>query len=108
MSTNSNISTLNAIETANEDFITQNPQYSGSHPIRIRDLSVLAYAQGFTLWHYKLKPTDIPVILTSPNWANSTYDMFASGDIIHFSGDTWAASRLILKNGNTIIFLPLL
>ena len=46
---------------------------------KIRNLSVLAYAQGFTFWHYKAEVLHDAV---SPGWFNSASDMIAVGDVI--------------------------
>jgi hypothetical protein len=51
-------------------------------PFAIRDLSVLAYANGFTLWHYKL--ARIADVL-SPNFFRDAADMMAAGDHVHVS-----------------------
>ena len=48
----------------------------------IRDLSVLAYAQGFTLWHYK---TEVLHDVVSPGWFNDAHDMIMVGDVIMVS-----------------------
>lgn len=48
----------------------------------IRALSVLQYANGFTLWHYKA-----PRIgeLVQPNYFGEASDMMAKGDHMHVS-----------------------
>lgn len=43
-----------------------------------RDLSVLAYANGFTLWHY----TTPDVSVDDGAYFNEANDMFRSGDIV--------------------------
>jgi hypothetical protein len=51
----------------------------------IRNLSVLAYAQGFTLWHYKLSAS--PVAAASrPGFFDDAADMMAPGDMVMVSG----------------------
>lgn len=55
----------------------------------IRNLSVLAYAQGFTQWHYRgnrtvAAPTRLAEML-APGFFNSAVDMIAVGDHIHIS-----------------------
>ena len=57
----------------------------------IRNLSVLAYAQGFTLWHYRanvptlgatlVQPVDV-VEVSQPGFFDSAADMLASGDML--------------------------
>ncbi len=51
----------------------------------IRSLSVLAYANGFTLWHYKtgIDPVDV---VTGPGFFGEGADMLATGDVMIVSG----------------------
>ncbi len=51
----------------------------------IRDLSVLAYANGFTLWHYK-PGNDSLADVAGDNFFDDASDMMAAGDIIMVSG----------------------
>jgi hypothetical protein len=51
----------------------------------IRDLSVLAYANGFTLWHYKAGDEASPD-LAAENYFADASDMMAAGDMIMVSG----------------------
>ena len=51
----------------------------------IRDLSVLAYANGFTLWHYK-PGDDALADAASDNFFADASDMMAGGDMIIVSG----------------------
>ena len=46
----------------------------------IRNLSVLSYAQGFTLWHYRAGADSAPV--TTEGFFNDARDMFAQGDMV--------------------------
>ncbi len=51
----------------------------------IRNLSVLAYAQGFTLWHYKAPA--VPLSETSVmGFFDSAGDMLMPGDMVMISG----------------------
>jgi RecB family exonuclease len=50
----------------------------------VRNLSVLAYAQGFTLWHYKA-PADPLAMLTVPGFFDHACDMLAAGDMVMMS-----------------------
>ena len=47
----------------------------------IRNLSVLAYANGFTLWHYKSGKDRLDAV-TSGNYLADASDMLAVGDMI--------------------------
>lgn len=45
-----------------------------------RNLSVLSYANGFTLWHYTT--TDSLTTVTTANYFNDAADMLRKGDMI--------------------------
>ncbi len=47
----------------------------------VRNLSVLAYAQGFTLWHYKAADEGIAVV-ADPGFFEEAGDMLAAGDML--------------------------
>ncbi len=51
----------------------------------IRDLSVLAYANGFTLWHYKAGNDSLSDVARDEYFADAS-DMMAAGDIVMASG----------------------
>jgi hypothetical protein len=50
----------------------------------IRNLSVLAYANGFTLWHYKAGKERLEAV-TAANFFADGADMLAVGDLIMVS-----------------------
>ena len=52
-----------------------------------RDLSVLAYANGFTLWHY----TTIDASVATPDYFNQASDMVRVGDLVIANVNTDAA-----------------
>ncbi len=47
----------------------------------LRNLSVLAYAQGFTLWHYRAA-TAAAARTAAPGFFNPAADMFNTGDMV--------------------------
>lgn len=47
----------------------------------IRNLSVLAYAQGFTLWHYRAGTAPLDRVAVR-GFFNDAADMFAAGDMV--------------------------
>jgi len=51
-----------------------------------RNLSVLSYANGFTLWHYT--STDNNTAVTAGGYFNSASDMLRKGDLIIANVDT--------------------
>ncbi len=50
----------------------------------IRNLSVLAYAQGFTLWHYRAGSVGLGGV-AQKGFFNDAADMFATGDMVLIS-----------------------
>ncbi len=50
----------------------------------IRDLSVLAYANGFTLWHYKAG-NDVLADVAGADYFADASDMMTAGDMILIS-----------------------
>jgi hypothetical protein len=50
----------------------------------IRDLSVLAYANGFTLWHYKTGTDSLAGVAHDDYFADAS-DMMAPGDMVMVS-----------------------
>ncbi len=46
----------------------------------IKDLSVLAYANGFTLWHYRT--ADAPAEVAAPQYFATACDLLRVGDMI--------------------------
>ncbi len=50
----------------------------------IRNLSVLAYAQGFTLWHYKAAGAALAQAATD-GFFDAAADMLAAGDMLMVS-----------------------
>lgn len=66
-----------------------------------KDLSVLAYANGFTLWHYT--SADVAATVDTAGYFNAAADMLRVGDIIVANvgvGGTPGAG-LFLVNANT-------
>ena len=49
--------------------------------LAIRNLSVLAYANGFTLWHYKAGRDSLASI-ASDGFFSAAADMLSTGDIL--------------------------
>lgn len=60
----------------------------------IRNLSVLAYAQGFTSWHYKAGTSTI-LDCEAEGFFNDAQDMFVTGDFISISAADGGAIRFI-------------
>ena len=62
------------------------------------DLSVLAYANGFTLWHYK--GSDSENAQKAGNFFNNAYDVLRQGDVI--MSDKAGLLRVSLKSSQSI------
>jgi len=72
----------------------------------IRDLSVLAYANGFTLWHYKAGD-DLASEFATENYFVDASDMIAAGDMIMVSGATGCRLLCIaLADAGTVVSAP--
>lgn len=65
-----------------------------------RELSVIAYANGFTLWHYN---TNEPIEnVFADGYFNKVRELIATGDIIFIVHGTNSYARCMHKSGNTI------
>lgn len=62
-----------------------------------RNLSVLSYANGFTLWHYTT--TDTLTAIETAGYFNDASDMLRSGDMIITNAATGGASA------NAVLFV---
>ena len=63
----------------------------------VRNLSVLGYAQGFTLWHYKIIDINISLVIED-NYFIDGANMFSVGDMIMLSGRNEA--KIVFVNYN--------
>ena len=65
-----------------------------------KDLSVLAYANGFTLWHYTT--VDVATVVDTAGYFNDASDIVRVGDMILTNADTdgTPASGIFLINAN--------
>ena len=73
----------------------------------IRDLSVLAYANGFTLWHHKAGE-GFPRRCRCHNYFADASDMMAGGDMVMVSGA--GGSRIFcvaLADAGKVVTAPL-
>jgi hypothetical protein len=82
-------------------------------PFAIRNLSVLAYAQGFTLWHYRAGNAPVAEV-TGPGFFDAAAEMFAAGDRILVSGMDGAIDLYVTAHttgghaaDNTVAVAPL-
>jgi hypothetical protein len=65
-----------------------------------KDLSVLAYANGFTLWHYTT--ADVAAVVDTAGYFDGAADMLRVGDMILANVDTdgTPGAGIFLVNGN--------
>ena len=72
-----------------------------------RNLSVLAYANGFTLWHYK-SGKDTLEIVSSGNYLADASDMLTAGDLVMITATDGARILCVtLSDVETVITAPL-
>ncbi len=72
----------------------------------IRNLSVLAYAQGFTLWHYKAPAASLAT-LGRPGFFDHASDMLAAGDMVMMSARDGGRVAFVSQSGDSIMLAPL-
>ena len=73
----------------------------------VRDLSVLAYANGFTLWHYKTGRNSLSDA-AGDNFFADAGDMMTSGDMVLVSGADGGRVLCVAQAGaNTVVTGPL-
>lgn len=63
----------------------------------VRQLSVLAYANGFTLWHYKAGPDGLATV-SQPGFFGPVDDLLAIGDMLMVSAADGA--RILSVSGS--------
>jgi hypothetical protein len=78
-------------------------------PFLSKDLSVLAYANNFTLWHYTTP--DIQTVVTTAGYFNNTASMVRVNDLIITSMNTGATAAFVIyivtaNNGTTVTIAP--
>ena len=64
----------------------------------IRNLSVLAYANGFTLWHYKAGSARLGEV-GMPGFFADAADMLAAGDMVMISAADGARVLAVAQGG---------
>jgi hypothetical protein len=72
----------------------------------IRNLSVLAYAQGFTLWHYKAGAAKLAQVARS-GFFNHAADMLAPGDMLLVSGAEGGRMLFITATADAVTTAPM-
>lgn len=72
----------------------------------LRNLSVLAYANGFTLWHYKAGTKAFSLIGLKGFFADAA-DLLAEGDMVMLTGAEGGTIATISGQGRQIVLAPL-
>lgn len=73
----------------------------------VRHLSVLAYANGFTLWHYKAGKDPLDSVVTNNYFADAA-DMLTTGDLVMVSAPEGARIVSVsLADIQTVMLAPL-
>ena len=67
----------------------------------VRNLSVLAYAQGFTLWHYRAPKSKLAA-LGKPGFFDHAADMFAPGDMLMMSACDGGRVAFVAASQNSV------
>jgi len=73
-----------------------------------RNLSVLAYSNGFTLWHYKT--SEDAEALRAPGYFGDNANIFSDGDavFITYCGEArYSELRQVEKDGDEVVLLDL-
>jgi hypothetical protein len=70
----------------------------------LRNLSVLAYANGFTLWHYKAGAEALGVI-NAPGFFAAAEDMLATGDMLMVSAADGAGLLCVAPSAGQMLRL---
>jgi len=71
----------------------------------LRNLSVLAYANGFTLWHYKSGGDKLAATTKTGYFADAA-DLLAEGDMVMLSASEGGKIAAITGQGKAISLAP--
>jgi hypothetical protein len=69
----------------------------------LRNLSVLAYANGFTLWHYKAPQDTMP---DTEGYFSDAADLMAAGDMVMLTTPTTGRIATITGAGSRLSLVP--
>jgi hypothetical protein len=72
----------------------------------LRNLSVLAYANGFTLWHYK-SGSDALSQTSREGYFSDAADLMAAGDMVMLSSAQGGQIATVAGEGKRIALYPL-
>ena len=72
----------------------------------VHNLSVLAYANGFTLWHYKAEPGGLDAAVEQ-SFFNEAADLLAGGDMVMVSAPEGGRMLCVAGGQAGVLTLPL-
>jgi hypothetical protein len=72
----------------------------------VRNLSVLAYANGFTLWHYKAEAGALPAAAKN-GFFDPAADMLVTGDMMLVSAPEGGRVLFVAANESGVTTAPL-
>jgi hypothetical protein len=72
----------------------------------VQALSVLAYANGFTLWHYRADDGGLPAAARS-GFFDEAQDLLASGDMVLVSAPEGGQVLCVATDANGVTTAPL-
>ncbi len=72
----------------------------------LRNLSVLAYANGFTLWHYKAENDNFRTASMAGYFADAA-DLLSAGDMVMLTGKEGGRIATIAGEGRRLCLSPL-
>jgi len=72
----------------------------------VRELSVLAYANGFTLWHYKAGAGGLAATADT-GFFDDAADLLANGDMVLVSSPAGGRVLCIAATGGSLVAAPL-
>ncbi len=70
------------------------------------NLSVLAYAQGFTLWHYRAPEMRLGTVATA-GFLEPAAEMLAPGDMVLVSAGDGGRVLYVTRHGQSVATAPL-
>jgi hypothetical protein len=73
--------------------------------ITTRDLSVLSYANGFTLWHLKAS-ADTQTEIAAKGYFDPAADLLADGDLVLVSASDGGKLVHIMSDQNCLVATP--
>ncbi len=77
-----------------------------AHNFEAANLSVLAYAQGFTLWHYRAPGMRLGTV-AADGFLQDAADMLAAGDMVLVSAGDGGRVLYVTRHGQKVATAPL-